>query len=131
MTEAKKANVTPEKIAALCIKAAEDKKAVNIVTLKVSEFSSLADYYVLCTGTSEPHLRAISDSIGREAKKQFHVSPRHVDGKPSSQWVLVDFGDVIAHVMTEEMRELYQLESLWGDAPKIESIEKLESICNQ
>jgi len=122
----KKVKLTPEEIVALCVEIADAHKAENIVHLKVSEFTVIADYFVLCTGNSIPHVGAISDSIPREIRKRTGVHELRITGSPESQWVIVDFGSVIVHVMSPETRDLYQIENLWGDAPKIESVKVLE-----
>ncbi len=124
---AAKANVPSraEELAYICAKTADDHKADNVITLKVSGLSVIADYFVLCAGNSAPHLSAISDSIIREVRAKMSVRPRSVDGTAASQWTVVDFGDVIVHVLSPKMREQYQLESLWGDAPKIETLKLL------
>lgn len=124
----KKAQVTPEELASLCVEIAEDRKAENVVQLRLTELSVIADYFVLCTGNTEPHIKAIADRIGREVREKLSVRPRAVEGKASSSWVVMDYGFVIVHIMTPEMRDLYQLENLWGDAPKVETIEKIEKI---
>ena len=114
-----------EEIASLCAQVADDRKAMNIVRLKMAGVSDVTDYVVLCTGTSEPHLGAISERVQRELRNSYQLRPVHVDGKPSSHWMIVDYGCVMMHVMTEETRELYQLESLWGDAPRVEAVKKI------
>lgn len=115
----------PEELAFRCAKTADDHKAENIITLKVSGLSVIADYFVLCTGNSVPHLSAIVDSIAREVRTKMSVRPRVIDGTPSSQWTVIDFGSVIVHVLSPKMREQYQLESLWGDAPKVDALKLL------
>ena len=128
--KAVKANVPgkAEELAFTCAKTADDHKAENIITLKVSEVPELcvlADYFVLCTGNSVPHLSAIADSIAREVRTKMAVRPRVIDGTPASQWTVIDFGGVIVHVLSPKMREQYQLESLWGDAPKVDALKLL------
>ncbi|OGV53898.1 MAG: ribosome silencing factor [Lentisphaerae bacterium GWF2_50_93] len=114
-----------EELAFICAKTADDHKADNVITLKVSGLSVITDYFVLCTGNSIPHLSAISDSVIREVRAKMNVRPRVVDGTAASLWTVVDFGSVIVHVLSPAMREQYQLESLWGDAPKIETLKLL------
>jgi ribosome-associated protein len=116
-----------EEIAAISAKTADERKAENIITLKLSELSVVADFFVLCTANSEPHLKAVSERIQREVRDKLKVRPRAVEGKPSSNWIIIDFGAVAIHIMTPEMRDLYQLESLWGDAPRVEDIKTLDS----
>ena len=70
--------------------------------------------------------RAVAERIQRDVLEQLKIKPLHVDGSPESRWMIVDFGNVMVHVFTKESRELYQLEDLWKDAPKVETIQKLE-----
>ncbi|MFA6293472.1 MAG: ribosome silencing factor [Victivallales bacterium] len=115
----------PEELAFTCAKTADDHQADNIITLKVSGLSVIADYFVLCTGKSIPHLAAISDSIAREVRAKMNLRPRVIDGAAASQWMVIDFGSVIVHILSPKMREQYQLESLWGDAPKVDALKLL------
>ena len=104
--------------------ALDSAKAQNIIQLEVTELSVLADHFILCTGNAEPHLKALSERVKREVSKKYNFKPR-VDGLASSGWIVVDFGSVVVHILSAGMRELYQLEELWQDAPSIEYIEKL------
>lgn len=104
--------------------ALDSAKAQNIIQLEVTELSVLADHFILCTGNAEPHLKALAERVKREVSKKYNFKPR-VDGVASSGWIVVDFGAVVVHILSAAMRELYQLESLWEDAPSIEHIEKL------
>lgn len=107
------------KLALLCRKAAEDKKADDVLVLDVRGISSITDYFVVATGSSEPHLRAIVDSIEEKVKSEAGQSPRAKDGSLETAWVVLDYFDVIIHVMRKDVREHYKLEDLWGDAPKV------------
>jgi ribosome-associated protein len=97
---------------------AADKKATDVVLLNVSELTSIADYFVICSGTSDRQVQAIAQSIV-EAGEREGRRPIGVEGLSAARWVLVDFGDVIAHVFTPEERDYYRLERLWGDAPVV------------
>jgi ribosome-associated protein len=108
-----------KKLAQLCWEYADNKKAENIVTLDVSKLSSVADYFVICSGTSEPHLRAISDEILNKLRDEQHLRPRAIDGTLQTAWIVLDYFDVIVHVMKADVREKYDLEALWGDAPRV------------
>jgi len=108
-----------KKLAQLCWQYADNKKAENIVILDVREVSSVADYFVICSGSSEPHLRAISDEITTKLSEVQKLRPRAIDGTLQTQWVVLDYFDVIVHVMKTEVREKYDLEALWGDAPRV------------
>jgi len=103
----------------LCRKLADNKKAEDIVILDVRELSSVTDYFVIASGTSEPHLRAIVDEIIDTLREDHDVRPRAVDGTLQTAWVVLDFFDVIVHVMKKDVRERYDLETLWGDAPRV------------
>src|SRR3989440_3655586 len=104
-------------LALLCRDLAENRKAENVVVLDVSKVSSITDYFVICTGTSEPHLRAIVDEIIETLGKEHGIRPRARDGQLETAWVVLDYFDVIVHVMRKEAREHYNLEALWGDVP--------------
>ena len=108
-----------KKLALLCREFADNKKAEDLVVLDVRKLSSVTDYFVIAAGTSEPHLRAIVDEISDKLRDDHGVRPRAVDGTVHGAWVVLDFFDVIVHVMRADVRERYDLESLWGDAPQV------------
>jgi len=108
-------------LALRCRELADSKKAENIVVLDVREVSSITDYFVIATGTSEPHLRAIVDAIEKSLEEEFNLAPRATDGTLQTAWIVLDYFDVIVHVMRADVREHYALESLWSDAPKVRS----------
>jgi ribosome-associated protein len=112
-----------KKLAQLCRELADNKKAEDILVLEVRDLSSVTDYFVLASGSSEPHLRAISEEI-IDQLEEFGVSPRARDGTISGGWVVLDFFDVIVHIMRREVRDRYDLETLWGDAPKLKAPRK-------
>jgi ribosome-associated protein len=108
-----------KKLALLCRKLAENKKAENAVILDVRKLSSVTDYFVIVSGGSEPHLRAITNEVTDQLRQEHQVRPRTVEGEATSTWQVLDFFDVIMHVMREDVRQKYDLESLWGDAPRV------------
>jgi len=108
-----------KKLALLCREFADNKKAEDILVLDVRKLSSVTDYFVIATGTSEPHLRAITDEITDRLRAEHGIRPRAVDGNHRAPWQVMDFFDVIVHVMRPDVRELYDLEGLWGDAPRV------------
>jgi ribosome-associated protein len=112
------------KLALLCRHLAENRKAEEIVILDVRELSSVTDYFVLASGTSEPHLRAIVEEITDKLREEHGLRPRAVDGTFQAAWVVLDYFDVIAHVMRQDVRERYDLETLWGDAPRVRARKK-------
>jgi ribosome-associated protein len=113
-----------KQLALLCRELAENKKGENIVVLDVHEVSSITDYFVLVSGSSEPHLRAISDEILNRLRDDEDLRPRAVDGSLQTAWLVLDYFDVIVHVMRADVRERYDLEGLWGDAPKVKPKKK-------
>jgi ribosome-associated protein len=108
-----------KQLALLCRDLAENRKADNTVILDVKKLSSVTDYFVIASGTSEPHLRAITDEITTKLRDEHDLRPRAIDGTLQTAWVVLDFFDVIVHVMRADIRKRYDLESLWGDAPQV------------
>lgn len=111
--------MTPLQITRLCAQAADDRKAEEIIALDLREISTVADFFVIASGSSEPHLKAIRNHIEETLKKN-GVAPRGIDGFPMSQWVVMDYFDVLVHVFSKDRREFYSLERLWGDAKRVE-----------
>ena len=101
------------------VKAAQDKKAEELSVLAVAKLTSIADYFILCTATNERQAQAIADSILDRLREELHVKPLLVEGTTPGRWILIDFGDFIAHIFTEDCRRFYGLERLWGDAPNV------------
>jgi ribosome-associated protein len=93
--------------------ALDDLKAVNTVTLDVTGLTDVMDYLVITSGTSNRHVKSLADNVCMEAKKQ-GVRPLGVEGEAAGEWVLVDFGDVVVHVMLPATRDFYDLERLWA-----------------
>jgi len=111
--------VTAEKLATLCAEIAGNKKAENTIALDLRGISSFTDFFVICSGTSEPHLKAIANEIQEKLKQDHNVRPQAVDGFPMSQWIVIDYTDVIVHIFHENKRGYYSLEDLWSDAPRL------------
>ncbi|HJE40981.1 ribosome silencing factor [Limosilactobacillus reuteri] len=102
----------------MVVKAADGRRAEDIVALKVDEISPMADYFVIMTGGSDRQVQAITNAIVEKAHEG-NVKIGSVEGKNHAQWVLVDLGDVVVHVFREETRQFYNLEKLWADAPLV------------
>ena len=111
-------------LALRCRELADNKKAENIVILDVRELSSITDYFVIVSGTSEPHLRAIVDELQDKLLEDHGLKPRGTDGRLQTAWVVLDYFDVIVHVMRQDVRQRYDLEGLWGDAPRVRARKK-------
>ena len=108
-----------KKLALLCREFADDKKAENLVVLDVRKLSSVTDYFVIASGTSQPHLRAIVGEIVDRLRDEHDLQPARKDGMGSTSWVVLDYFDVIIHVMHAEARKHYDLEGLWNDAKSV------------
>jgi ribosome-associated protein len=117
-----------KKLALECRELADNRKAEDIVVLDVADISSIADYFVIASGTSEPHLRAISDEITEKLRESHDLRPRAVDGTLQAGWLVLDYFDVIVHVMRADVRRHYDLETLWGDAPRVRPRAKAKTV---
>ena len=115
---------TPKEVAALAAKALDSKKGVDIRLLGITDISTLADYFLICTATSNTHVRALCDAI-EEAMDAAGEELHSREGHRSGTWVLLDYGCVVVHVFTEETRQFYDLERLWQDAVQIDLAEVL------
>ena len=109
------------KLAQLCRDLADNKKAEDIVVLDLRKLSSVTDYFVIASGTSEPHLRAIMDEISDTLREEHDITPSGKDGNISNAWVVLDYFDVMVHVMRADARERYDLEGLWNDALRVKA----------
>ena len=108
-----------KKLALLCRDFADNKKAENILVLDVRKLSSVTDFFVIATGTSQPHLRAIVEEISGKLRDDHDLRPSRAEGAVTGTWVVMDYFDVIVHVMHTETRKRYDLEGLWGDAKPV------------
>jgi ribosome-associated protein len=109
-----------------CTRAALDHKAYDLVVLEMGGISSIADYFVICSGRSDTQVQAIADAID-ENLRQRGERPLAVEGVPHGQWVLMDYGDVVVHIFYVPVREFYNLERLWVRAPRVELPEPFQS----
>ena len=107
-------------LAKACAVAADENKAENILVRDLRGLSSITDFVVICSGTSMPHLKAILRNIGDVLIVNHKVKPLRSEGLSGSRWVILDYVDVMVHIMLEDMRDLYALEDLWADAESVE-----------
>jgi len=112
------ADLNPERLAEVVTELADDKKAIDIVELAVSEAVGYTDYFLICSGNTERQVKAIHDGIHQGLKDDHGLLPRRVEGLAESRWVLMDYLDVVVHIFTPDARDFYRLEQLWGEAPK-------------
>ena len=109
---------TPKELALAAAKALDDKKGVDIKLLAVTDVTSLADYFLICTGTSSTHVKTLCDAVEKALDELGEPALRR-EGHRSGSWVLLDFGCVVLHVFTDESRQFYDLERLWSDAAPV------------
>ncbi len=102
------------------VKILDSRKGSDIEAIRVEEISSLCEYFVLCTGTSVTQVKALADEVEFRMKNDFDIMPRRTEGYQSGNWIVVDYGSVIVHVMFTEMRQFYNLEHLWADGEKVD-----------
>lgn len=112
--------MTSLELAKEACKILNNKKATELKIIKIKDISSLADYFVLASGTSNTHVNALADEV-EVALKKLGVTPDHVEGYRSNSWVLMDYDMVILHVFTPESREFYDLDRLWQDGEPVDT----------
>jgi ribosome-associated protein len=110
----------------LAVKAIDDKRAENITVLNVKGISLVADYFIICHGNSEKQVQAIATEL-KSVAQEGNIPLKRLEGYDQARWVLIDLGDIVAHVFHKEERIFYNLEKLWGDAPTVD-IEPILSI---
>ncbi len=116
--------LTSKEMIALAVRALDAKKGKDIKVLYTADQTTLADYFVICTGTSNTQVKALSDAV-EDAMTKAGEEPHHVEGHRGGQWTLLDYSAIVVHVFTEEAREFYALERLWSDATPVDLEEYL------
>jgi ribosome-associated protein len=100
-------------------KAADDKQAADILILELAQLLVITDYFLICSGATDRQTRTIAEEVRKQVKEMSGRKPIRAAGEELGDWILLDYGDVVIHIFTQEMREYYQLERLWRGAPKI------------
>ncbi|MBT3181383.1 MAG: ribosome silencing factor [Deltaproteobacteria bacterium] len=111
--------MTPRLLAKKIAQIASDHKAIDVVVLDLKKLTSFTDFFIICSGASDRQVKALADSIHYDIKSETGRVPLGVEGMRDGHWALIDYGDVVAHVFYEEVREHYQLEKLWNDAAEV------------
>jgi len=111
--------LTPKATAKACCDLALDKRADGVMLIDLRRHGAPTDYFVICSGNGDRHVRAIADGIVEEMARR-GVRPWHVEGLSARKWILIDYVNVVVHVFNAEARRFYSLETLWGDAPSEE-----------
>jgi len=109
-----------KELAIACARAAEEIQAEDIRVLDLTGVSSLTDFMVVCSGTSLPHLKAVMRDVERDVIQKHGSSPNQAEGGSDSRWMVLDYIDVMVHVMHQELRDLYGLEDLWAEGKEVE-----------
>ena len=113
-----------KQIAETAANALDNKKGMDVTVLEVGDQTILADYFVLCTGTANTHVRALADEVEFKLKEELGVEPNHIEGASGNAWTLLDYGCVIINIFTTQARDFYKLERLWsGNELKLEKSE--------
>ena len=99
--------------------AANEKKGQDLLLINVKQLTALTEYFLIVTGTSYPHIRAIGNSISKTLKETMDLNAIHTEGKSSDTWMVLDYGGLLIHIMTPETREIYPLEKIWERARKL------------
>lgn len=116
-----------QKMALMSAKAAQDKKAHEVIILDLRKLTIITDYFIICSGHSDAHVRAIADGIVESLSKG-QIKIWHREGDEEGTWILLDYGDIVVHVFYDETRQFYSLERLWADAPRMPVEESGEEI---
>ena len=103
----------------IAVQSADEKKAQDIVVLRLSAITEFTDYFIICTGASTRQTQAIADEVAEQLKK-IKVRPLHTEGYNNAEWILIDYGAFIVHIFTDQSRRFYDLERLWRDAERVE-----------
>ena len=113
----KKSGSTSKNLSDNIVKGMQEKKALDIVVMDLREVkNAVADFFVICSGTSDKQLSAIADSVDEEVYKTLKENPWHTEGKHNKEWLLIDYTTVVAHIFKKDKRQFFALEKLWGDA---------------
>ena len=116
--------LSEKEMISIAVKALDDKKGKDIKVLHTADQTTLADYFVICSGGSNTQVRALADAV-EEAMSRAGEEPHHIEGHRGGQWTLMDYSSVVVHIFTDEGREFYGLERLWSDADPVDITEHL------
>lgn len=112
-------HMTSQELALACARAADDAKATDIAVYDLRGSSSITDFAIVCTATSVPHLRAVLRDVDKEVGEKYEVDPVYAERTPNALWSVLDYIDVMVHVMSQEVREFYELEKFWKPENRI------------
>jgi ribosome-associated protein len=104
----------------LAVACAQDKKAIDVVVLRLTALTEFTDYFVICSGANMRQVQAIADEVTLKLKQQYRLRPLNTEGYNKAEWILIDFGTFVFHAFIEDSRRFYDLERLWRDAERVE-----------
>ena len=119
MTVSPTDELTPEAMVSIAAELADERKALDIVSLDLRGMVGYADYFLICSGRTDRQTRAIHDAIHLGLKSEHGLLPRRAEGVTEGRWILLDYLDIVVHIFTPETRDFYRLEQLWGEAPAL------------
>lgn len=102
------------------VRALDSKKGINIEALQIENITVLTDYFVICTGTSNTHVKALADEVEYQMTKQLSIEPLHRDANDGGKWILLDYSGIMVHIFSEQYRDFYKLERLWADGVQVD-----------
>jgi ribosome-associated protein len=111
--------MTPFEKARLCLEIIRERKAIDPILMEVGRLTSFTDYFLLASGNSSRQVQAISQHMARRLREE-GLRPLGVEGEPEGHWILMDYGDVVIHIFYQPVREFYDLEGLWTEAPRVD-----------
>ena len=118
--------MTPLETVKTALKALSDKKAQDIQVMRIDTVTTLADYFIICTGSSNTHIRTLKEAVEHDLE-QAGLRPHHVEGHGSGTWVLMDYISIVVHMFTDEARRFYQLDRVWADAEILDTEELMKA----
>ena len=119
--------MTPKELAIIAVKALDEKKGKEISAIEITDLTTIADYFVIASGTSNTQINALSGAVEKAMKEQAGEDPLRREGYRDGTWVLLDYGAIIVHIFSQEAREFYSLERLWGDGKPMDLIGVLKA----
>ena len=113
--------ISAKEMARIAKEALEDKKAGDVKIIDIEEISTIADYFMIASGSNRNQVQAMADNV-EEALSRAGVEPKHIEGYPTANWILMDYGDIVLHIFDEENRLFYDLERIWRDGKRIDTL---------
>lgn len=120
MNQERKMHMTPKELAMIAAKALDEKKGKEISVIEITDLTTIADYFIIASGTSNTQINALSGAVEKALQEQAGEDPLRREGYRDGTWVLLDYGCIVVHIFSQEAREFYSLERLWGDGKPVD-----------